>query len=201
MLVDKKHWLAFHYQIKEVLNLNPEKVLLIGKGSNYDVVGEMLKSKGINVTTFDINHEFQPDVIGSVEHLSLHFPLKEFDVVLCAEVLEHLPFVYFKDVLYQMKKVSKKYVVITLPHNDMIFSVGIDFPLFHDKFLNIGIRHKKHLDGGVHCWEINSNKQTSLVEVRNKIKKHFDIIKEYRYPDFPYIRLWVLKVRSGGDEK
>jgi len=56
--MDRKHWLALYYQVNEILKLKPRSVLVIGKGDKYDVISEVLKSKGISVTIFDINPDF-----------------------------------------------------------------------------------------------------------------------------------------------
>lgn len=51
---------------------------------------------GLNVMTADIDPSLDPDFICSVTDLSKTFKPNSFDCILCAEVLEHIPFEYFE---------------------------------------------------------------------------------------------------------
>ncbi len=194
-MIDKNHWMAYWYQIKEILDCDPRNVLIIGKGEG--VVDEYLKSCNINIKSIDIDPKCNPDIVGDVKDLNKIFKKNKFDVVLCAEVLEHLPFNSFSSCLKQIASISQKYAIITLPFNGMMFSFGFDFPLFHDIWLNIPLIHKKKLNGD-HCWEIDSDKNCSLKMIRNLLQSYFKIKNEYWYPRFPYIHLFKLEVKNEG---
>jgi len=89
------HWISYWYQINEVLELKPESLLVIGIGDR--IVVDILEKEISEIKTFDIDENLKPDVIGSVENLP--FKDNQFDVILCAEVLEHLPFEKFEKCL------------------------------------------------------------------------------------------------------
>jgi len=191
-MIDKNHWLAFYYQIKEIEKVKPKSLLIVGKGCG--IVDDYFKNRGISVTTFDIDKNTKPDIVGDVRNLTDYTKGRLYDVVLCAEVLEHLPFSDFDRCIKELHKASKKYVIITLPYNGMFFSIKIDFPLFHDKYFNLYIPYKKSLQHKVHQWEIGSNKNTSLIQIKQKLKNIYHIDNEFQYPSFPYIHLFRLKV-------
>jgi SAM-dependent methyltransferase len=55
-------------------------------------------------------------ILGNIEHLP--FPDKTFDLVLCSEVLEHLPFSVYSKALAEIERVAAKYIIITVPNNE-----------------------------------------------------------------------------------
>ncbi len=48
----------------------------------------------------------------------LHFNDRSFDVVTANEVIEHLPFGTYKDALKEIARVSRKYIIITVPYDE-----------------------------------------------------------------------------------
>src|SRR6186997_2442925 len=114
-------WVSYYRQIHEVLALRPENLLEIGKGSG--LVSTVLKSRGVDVTSLDIDPGVHPDVVGSV--LALPFEDKKFDVTLCAEVLEHLPFEEFPKALSEIRRVTRRAVVLSLPNWGWTFWLGL----------------------------------------------------------------------------
>ncbi|NOY35618.1 MAG: class I SAM-dependent methyltransferase, partial [bacterium] len=103
----KARWLSYYYQIREIKK--GEKVLEIGIGNG--TVADYLRKRS-SIVTMDIDKELNPDIVGDV--LNIPFENKEFDVVLCAEVLEHLPFEYFEKALKEIRRVGKR-AIISLP--------------------------------------------------------------------------------------
>jgi len=96
----KERFLSYWYQINEVFKLHPSNVVEIGVGNKF--VSDCLKRADINVLTVDIDPNLKPDYVCSVTDLS---KIKtKFDVVLCAQVLEHLPFYEFEKSLSEIKK-------------------------------------------------------------------------------------------------
>ncbi|MCL0058162.1 class I SAM-dependent methyltransferase [Dehalococcoidia bacterium] len=63
-----------------------------------------------------LRHVKAEKILGSIE--SLPFPDKEFDLVLCCEVLEHLPFKVYPRVLTELERVARKYIIVTVPNNE-----------------------------------------------------------------------------------
>src|SRR3990167_9093807 len=103
----KERWISYWYQIHEVLFYDPQTVLEIGIGNR--TVSDYLKKAGVKVTTCDFDKSLKPDVLADI--LNLPFKKNSFDVVLCAEVLEHLPFKKFHRALEEIRRVCKKSAV------------------------------------------------------------------------------------------
>lgn len=107
-------WMSFRAQIEGVRTFKPKNVLEIGIGNGF--VSSILQRCGYSVTTMDINPALNPDYIGNITDLNNMFAKESFDVILCAEVLEHLPFKLFQTCIYNIAEVSKFGTVITLPN-------------------------------------------------------------------------------------
>ena len=67
----------------------------------------MIENYGYHVTTVDIDLLKAPDVVGNV--LNLPFREDTFDVAVCFEVLEHLPYRYFKTAVEEMASAARNY--------------------------------------------------------------------------------------------
>lgn len=106
-------WHSYWYQLREVRRLEPGSVLEIGVGPG--MVSRELAHAGLAVTTCDYDARLRPDVCGDVRRLP--FAPKKFGVVLCAQVLEHLPWAEFPALLDEIRRVSRRYAVITLPYS------------------------------------------------------------------------------------
>jgi len=122
----KKRWISYWHQIQEVLKFNPDSVLEVGVGNK--TVSNYLENRGIDVTTTDIDPELEPDVVCDVRNLSDKFDGNSFDVVLCAEVLEHIPFEDFRGALDEIRRVTKGGVVLTLPNWGIPFDLRLKIP-------------------------------------------------------------------------
>src|SRR5690349_4581901 len=85
---EKGRFSSYWHQVNCVLNLKPSSVLEIGTGNG--IVNFILKQGGFPVTTIDIDEKLRPDIFGSV----LSMPIKDesYDLALCCQVLEHLPY-------------------------------------------------------------------------------------------------------------
>src|SRR3989344_780154 len=105
----KIRWMNYWHQIDEILETGAGTVLEVGKGNG--IVSDYLRKVGIQITTIDIDSTTRPDVVGSVA--SLPFEDDQFDLVLAAEILEHLPQNEIKIALSELKRVSKEKILIT----------------------------------------------------------------------------------------
>lgn len=191
--LSRERWISFWYQILEVNRFSPKSVLEIGVGSG--IVSETLKKMGVDIKTVDIDYGLNPDVKGDVKKLP--FENKSFDVVLVAEVLEHIPFGNFIDALNEIARVSKNGIVITLPHfHQFAPSIALKIFPFVPRFkkvfpITFPIEHKFD---GQHYWEIGK-KNYSIEKIRGILDniKGFRLEKNYLIEENPYHHVFVLK--------
>lgn len=166
---NKERWMDYWYQIDAVLNTGKERVLEVGIGNG--VVSDYLRKMGLNVTTVDIDPELSPDYCCSVTELHKIFKPKSFDVSLCAEVLEHIPFECFPKSLNELSFVTKEYVIISLPYPAATFRFSLKLPAL--KEINFRFRiplYQKHKFAGEHYWEIGK-RNYPLRKILNIIEK------------------------------
>jgi hypothetical protein len=102
---------SYRYQLIYALRSQPRTALLIGKGDG--LVMDLLRRARVEVTTVDIDPTLAPDVVASVEDMPL--PADAFDVTLCCEVLEHLPFDRFRVCLEELRRVTRGHLVVSVP--------------------------------------------------------------------------------------
>ncbi|MHC4413829.1 MAG: class I SAM-dependent methyltransferase [Planctomycetota bacterium] len=102
---------SYRYQLIYALRSQPKTALLIGKGDG--LVTDLLRRARVDVTTLDIDPALEPDAVGSVEDIPL--PGNAFDVAICCEVLEHLPFERFRACLGQLGRVTRRHLVVSVP--------------------------------------------------------------------------------------
>ena len=95
-------FISYFYQIDSISNLKDIKsVLEVGIGNK--TVSNYLKTNGFKVTTCDFDKSLKPDKVADVRNLP--FNKNQFDVVLCSEVLEHIP---LKDVHKALSELAQK---------------------------------------------------------------------------------------------
>jgi len=190
----KSRWLSYWHQISEALEISPDNILLIGKGSGVTENSIRLLSKGkVNILTVDINNSVAPDTVG--EAVNLPFKNEAFDVSLCCQVLEHLPFQLFSNALNELKRVTRKRVILSLPHGRKYIRIACNAPFLGEK--NLIIKNpltKKHCISRKHCWEIG--RSVSYKQVINQITKIFEIDKEFLNEINCNHRFFILKRKN-----
>lgn len=208
--VDKKHYfqkkyddlsrfISYFYQTDLATDLEPKNILEIGKGNGF--FSDYMKKLGFAVTTCDFDKNLNPDVIADVRQMPLVD--NSYEVVTAFEILEHLPFEDFPKALAELKRVSSKHAIISLPYKSTGFEWLLKFPgvrtLFKKPFLDFFLRLPLKFGGiqisGQHYWEIDLWK-TPLRKVRAEIEKHFRIIKEVRPAMNHYHYFFVLEKRN-----
>lgn len=183
-----ERWSSYWRQINEVLKTNPKNVLVIGKGDG--VVDGILRKYVSEVITLDIDKELKPDIVASVENMPIE--KDKMDIVLCAEVLEHLPFEKLEKSLAEISRVSSGQVVLSLPHFGPPVKLSFKIPFAEEIKIAFKIPFPiKHKFNGEHCWEIGK-RNYSPTRIRKIIKKYFTVKKEFVSFENQYHRFYIL---------
>ncbi len=190
-----ERFISYFYQIDFTKKLYPKKILEIGVGNK--TVSNYLKNQGFNITTYDFDKKLKPDFVGDVRKMP--FKNNSFDLVMCCEVLEHIPFSEFGRTLNEIRRISRKNAIISIPNSSKTIAVHIKFPgmffLFHKPLLSFVFSipfPTKHKFDGEHYWEIGK-KNYALKKIKKRIKKYFKIKKNFRIPLNTYHQFFILE--------
>lgn len=189
---NKYTWMNYWYQTEAVFRTEPSSVLEIGPGNQ--TVTDVLRKAGIAITTVDVDPELHPDVVASV--VELPFLDNSFDTVLCSEVLEHLPYDQFTIALTELRRVSKKHLILGLPNAGAVLEFSMKLPLLQrlNLFTKIPFFWKSHVFKSGHYWE-TGKKGFSKRKILNSIKSvGFRVTKEGIRADDP--AHWLLELES-----
>jgi ubiquinone/menaquinone biosynthesis C-methylase UbiE len=167
-------WMSYWHQLNEVFKTQPESVLVIGLGDS--IVANILKSRIRKMTTLDVDGDLAPEVIASVEKIPLAD--NSFDMVLCAEVLEHLPFEKFNSCLEELRRVAKKNVVLSLPFFGPPVKILLKAPFLKERKLAFKIPWPEKHILGTHYWEIGKRGH-GFGKIKSIISKYFKIEKVF----------------------
>lgn len=120
----KERICSYWHQVDEVLGLEARTALEVGPGGGF--VTEWLRRAGVEVTTLDMDAGIGADVVGSVTDIPLD--AESFDVTVCCQVLEHLPFEQAGQALAELGRVSRIGAVVSVP--DATPWAGKSYPLY-----------------------------------------------------------------------
>ena len=97
----------------------------------------------------------KPDYVGSVTELTKLFGPDAFDLILCAEVLEHIPFEMFQQALTELYLATKEYVLISLPYFGFGTRLALKLSTMTEKTfkLKFPLPWVEHTFDGQHYWE------------------------------------------------
>lgn len=177
--ISKKRFISCYYQLRYIYSTNPKNILEIGVGC--DLLKKFLRGT-FSYKTLDISAALKPDVVGDVVQL----PLKGnvFDLVVCFQMLEHLPFSEFEPALKEIARVSRKDVLISLPYSSTSLYLEAKLPFLKDKIFRLGVRiphfFRKHSFDGQHYWEVGK-RGYSIKKIKNILENYF-IVKEIFNP-------------------
>lgn len=194
---DLQRFLNYYYQIDLVKKYKPANVLEIGVGNH--TVSNYLKNMGFKVDTCDFDQLLAPDFVADIRDLP--FKDKSYDLLMACEVLEHIPWQEVDKALFQIKRVTKRYAIVSVPYSSLSFEFILSLPLFRRlfkrKYLSLFFRvplfFKTLKFNGEHYWEMG-RKGYSIGEVRKKFKEDFKIIQEFRPVLNDYHYFFVLEV-------
>ena len=196
--LDFLNWFRYYHLVKDALKLQAESILEIGTGSG--IVRNCLKPLVNKYWVLDINAKLEPDVVSDVRDLQPKLK-SNFDCVIAADVLEHLPFADLPKVVKNLFEYLKPggFALITIPHRQSNFLFMSPNQIPHvitvpSGFLSLGafwrrfIKRKIWIDP-YHCWEIGDG-HIKIKDVRECFLKNG--FKEVRFQKLLYVDYWIL---------
>ena len=135
---NERQWASYLFIISSVIQYIPknEKVLEIGLGGGY--VSILLERLGYEVTTYDVNENLHPSRVADISAEEIpEEDIKRYGCVICAEVLEHIPFEKFTKCISNIERTCTGKVILTVPDacvKKQIFRmkmIHIQIPVFY----------------------------------------------------------------------
>jgi hypothetical protein len=188
--ITRNRWFSFWYQLSEIMSLPVKSILEIGPGNK--IVYDILKKMGYDIKTYDNDPELNPDYLGDINQID-KAKIAECDIVVAFQMFEHIPYKDFLESLIKLKKISRKYLYVSLPYtnkNSRFFSLNIlSYPLPSINFSFIRKYISKKIDwifNGIHYWELGT-KQNSIETLELDLNERGWIIKKkFMAPENPY---------------
>jgi SAM-dependent methyltransferase len=173
---------SFVHQIYDIHQLRPKSILEIGLGNGF--TSTFLKRAGYEVVTADINPALEPDICCPLSELPSHLAGKSFDLVVCCEVLEHMPFEEFEPNLKMLRALGER-LYLTLPNNKALLGIGWlpRLPRFSNaeaSSLYLQVPIKKPLQP-MHYWEVGSLHHTRRKAILSVLRQYYSSTISRRY--------------------
>lgn len=189
-LESMKHWDFYWHQQKLMEGLvdpaRRESVLEIGVGTGF--TANYCRSKGLQVTTLDIDKNKHPDIVLNIVDYDLP---GTYDHVLAFEILEHIPFEEAVTVIDKLSKIASKYIFISVPTNKRIF-MSLSFKIPKIPRVSIDwMRKIGRITTKNHHWELDYKDYTPgrLESIFNN--NHLVIRKQLMYD---YVTFYALEI-------
>jgi SAM-dependent methyltransferase len=185
----KGRWVSYWHQVTEVVSAGATSVLEIGTGTG--TVRDTLRNLGIAVTVVDIDAALGVDRVGDVR--SLPAADGEFDVVLCSQVLEHVPWDDVPQAVAELRRVCRTHAIVSIPQSGVDVGVTVTLPQLGTRRLAARINSPwRHRFDGQHYWQVCARGHGRRV-VRDTLSEGFALEREFTVPELTFHRFYVLR--------
>lgn len=172
---------SFAHQLNYIHFMRPKSVIEIGIGNGF--VSSFLRRSGIPVITADINPALMPDIVAPLAEVKSRL-IEPQDLVVCCEVLEHMPLDELDANLDHLKSFGNR-LFLTLPsaRKTFGFSLFSRLPKFGTKMidLNIGTPFKRNLSDSSHFWEVDFNDLCSRDSIVSRLRQRYSSVRFGRF--------------------
>lgn len=150
-----EYFINSRYDLIQFIPKNDQnKILEIGAGTGATLVEikkQKLAKEVVGIELIQINDSYQNNkeinkfIIGNIEEINLDFPENYFDVIICADVIEHLNNPW--DVTFKLRKYLKEdgILIASIPNIREIKTIFNIFLLGDFNYSKEGILDKTHL--------------------------------------------------------
>lgn len=182
---------SFAHQLNFIHSMRPTSAIEIGLGNG--LVSTYLRRAGVPVITADIIPALEPDICAPLAEVRSHIDAPQ-DLVICCEVLEHMPLEELDENLDHLRGLSDR-LFLTLPnsHRSWGFS-GLTFlPKLGGRLfdLNVNIPWKRPLEGGPHYWEVGYSADCSRNAIVKRLRQRYSTVRSGRFTLNPY-HVWFI---------
>jgi hypothetical protein len=183
-------WNSYWHQVDETLAFHPETALIVGAGDN--LVGKILETYGVRISTLDTDESLNPDFHGNITDADAILHGQRFDVALCCQVLEHLPFDLFAAALQKLSAAAP-HVILSLPYVAGKYGFEIRLPpnIHVAKYFYVQKLFKTWQPSGEHLWEVGY-KGFSRQKITRIIQHCFTVEKIFVAQNNPYHLFFIL---------
>lgn len=138
-----------------------DSLLEVGKGTGF--LSDVLRGKGWEVKTLDIDEDKRPDYC--CDAYSFDYSSVRPDVLLAFEIFEHLPFETFSKVVSKISESSVRRIIFSVPWCErQLFGVSFKFPYLAQRELYVPLPGYKIFEPN-HFWELSSRAGNGLVSL------------------------------------
>jgi len=190
--VNKPRWASYWHQIDEIVACRPESVIEVGGGGG--ILRAILRNLGIRAETVDLDSALKPDHRASVT--SLPFADGAYDIAACFQVLEHLPFDQFHTAAAELSRVSRRYVVISLPNAATRYRITFQLPRLGTRefFIRRPFTGRRQYNfNGEHYWELGTRGYTPERIIKALEVVGLTVIRTYRVSENSYHQFFVCR--------
>ena len=206
----KPRFTSLQFQLKALVELGdePKSVLEVGPGRGY--FRAMAEILGYEISTVDLNPENNPDYDCKISELE---PPDQFDVVCAFQVLEHMPYQSSLEMFQEMARLSKKWILISVPTKRHSLSVRLQVPekLTRRRFGLSWLRGGKQLtvrmefprqsdlpnqepeDWKPHHWELGRKGYPTKRFMKDLSGSGFQLVERFTNPYHDYHEYFVFK--------
>lgn len=186
---------SYAEQVGLVHEATPETCLEVGPGPG--IVTLALRQSGVAVTTLDVQPELAPTIVGDVRAIPAED--RSFDVAICGQVLEHLPWSDFPSAVDELRRVTRTRLVLSLPDLTRHVGVRTHLPVVGPRSFSVAPpaprtdqawRTARFVELG-HYWEIGLDgiRWTSVRDVLRSAG--FRRVRTHRLTGLPWHRFFV----------
>ena len=151
-LESELHWRLYWRQQKIMKEkvLPKHTVLEIGVGTGF--TANYLRSKGVKVTTIDIDAGKKPDIVSNIVTYDFNHI---HDHILAFEVFEHIPYMDFEQVLRKLSRACRHFLFLSVPRNEKVLAKAtVKLPWFNEFEVALRVPRRKIITE-YHYWEVD----------------------------------------------
>ena len=176
---------SFAHQLHHIWHMRPRSVIEIGIGNGF--VSSFLKRAGIPVTTVDLNPALGPDICAPLDQLEPHLN-ERADLVVCCEVLEHMPFSELDSNLDHLQVAGDR-LFLTLPSAKRSYGIGgiMNLPRLGPRRidLNFSVPCMRKMEAS-HFWEVGSSRECLRGAIEERLRSRYSTVNTGRFAMNPY---------------